>query len=41
MGVPLTATLAARMTRKSVLIWLMVAFAAGNIAASMAASYRS
>jgi DHA1 family inner membrane transport protein len=38
-GAPLIATLAARMTRKSVLIWLMVAFAAGNIASSMAASY--
>lgn len=38
-GAPLIATLAARMRRKSVLIWLMVAFAAGNIASSMAASY--
>jgi DHA1 family inner membrane transport protein len=36
-GAPLIATLAARMTRTSVLIWLMVAFAAGNIASSMAA----
>jgi DHA1 family inner membrane transport protein len=38
-GAPLIATLAARMQRKSVLVWLMVAFAAGNIASSMAASY--
>ena len=38
-GAPLIATLAARVSRKSVLIWLMVAFAAGNIASSMAASY--
>lgn len=38
-GAPLIATMAARMTRKSVLLWLMVAFAAGNIASSMAASY--
>ncbi len=38
-GAPLIATLAARVPRKSVLIWLMVAFAAGNIASSMAASY--
>jgi len=38
-GAPLIATLAARMRRKSVLLWLMVAFAAGNIASAMAASY--
>jgi DHA1 family inner membrane transport protein len=38
-GAPLIATLAARMPRKSVLIGLMVAFAAGNIASSMAATY--
>ena len=38
-GAPLIATLAARLPRKSVLVWLMVAFAAGNIASSMAASY--
>jgi len=38
-GAPLIATLAERMQRKSVLVWLMVAFAAGNIASSMAASY--
>src|SRR5450631_3587273 len=38
-GAPLIATLAARLPRKSVLLWLMVAFAAGNIASSMAASY--
>lgn len=38
-GAPLIATLAARMRRKSVLLWLMVAFAAGNLASSMAASY--
>ncbi len=38
-GAPLIATLAARLSRKSVLLWLMVAFAAGNIASSMADSY--
>jgi DHA1 family inner membrane transport protein len=38
-GAPLIVTLAARLPRKSVLVWLMVAFAAGNIASSMAASY--
>jgi DHA1 family inner membrane transport protein len=38
-GAPLIATLAARLSRKSVLVWLMVAFAAGNIASSMVASY--
>ena len=38
-GAPLIATLAARLSRKSVLLWLMVAFAAGNIASSMATSY--
>ena len=38
-GAPLIATLAARLPRKSVLVWLMVAFAAGNIASSMVASY--
>ena len=39
-GAPLIATLAARLSRKSVLLWLMVAFAAGNIASSMATSYQ-
>ena len=38
-GAPLIATLAARLSRKSVLIWLMVAFAAGNIGSATAASY--
>ncbi|NMM22606.1 MAG: MFS transporter [Phycicoccus sp.] len=38
-GAPLIATLAARLSRKSVLVWLMVAFAAGNIVSSMADSY--
>jgi DHA1 family inner membrane transport protein len=38
-GAPLIATLAARLSRKSVLVWLMVSFAAGNIASSMATSY--
>jgi len=38
-GAPLIATLAARLSRKSVLVWLMVAFAAGNIASAMVASY--
>jgi MFS transporter, DHA1 family, inner membrane transport protein len=38
-GAPLIATLAARMPRKSVLMWLMIAFAAGNIASSMAVGY--
>ncbi len=38
-GAPLIATLAARLSRKSVLLWLMIAFAAGNIASSMATSY--
>ena len=38
-GAPLIATLAARMPRKSVLLWLMVAFAAGNIASALAGSY--
>ena len=38
-GAQLIATLAARLPRKSVLLWLMVAFAAGNIASSMAANY--
>ena len=38
-GAPLIATLTARVSRKSVLVWLMVAFAAGNIASCMAAGY--
>jgi DHA1 family inner membrane transport protein len=38
-GAPLIATLAARLSRKSVLVWLMVAFAAGNIVSSMVDSY--
>lgn len=38
-GAPLIATLAARLSRKSVLVWLMIAFAAGNIASAMVASY--
>ena len=38
-GAPLIATLTARLSRKSVLLWLMVAFAAGNIASSLATSY--
>ena len=38
-GAPLIATLAARLSRKSVLVWLMVTFAAGNIVSSMVASY--
>jgi len=38
-GAPLIATLAARVSRKTVLLALMVAFAAGNIGSSLAASY--
>jgi DHA1 family inner membrane transport protein len=38
-GAPLIATLAARVNRKTVLLALMVAFAAGNIGSSLAASY--
>ena len=38
-GAPLIATLTARLSRRSVLLWLMVAFAAGNIASSLATSY--
>jgi len=38
-GAPLIATLAAQMPRRSILLWLMVAFAAGNIASATAASY--
>lgn len=38
-GAPLIATLAARLSRKSVLVWLMVAFAVGNIASAMVSSY--
>lgn len=40
-GAPLIATLTARVSRKSVLVWLMVAFAAGNIASSLATGYPS
>jgi DHA1 family inner membrane transport protein len=38
-GAPLIAALGARVPRKSILIWLMTAFAAGNIGSSMASSY--
>jgi len=38
-GAPLIATLAARLPRKAVLLWLMIAFAVANIASSMAAGY--
>ena len=38
-GAPLIATLAARLSRKSVLLWLMTAFAAGNIASAFATTY--
>jgi MFS transporter, DHA1 family, inner membrane transport protein len=40
-GAPLIATLTARLSRRSILIWLMLAFAAANIASSMAATYPS
>nr|WP_246242655.1 MFS transporter [Flexivirga aerilata] len=38
-GAPTIATLAARAPRKQVLVWLMVAFAAGNIGSALAPNY--
>ena len=38
-GAPLIAVLAARVPRRTVLLWLMVAFAVGNIGSALAASY--
>nr|WP_279672458.1 MFS transporter [Flexivirga meconopsidis] len=38
-GAPTIATLAARAPRKRVLIWLMVAFAAGNVGSALAPNY--
>lgn len=38
-GAPTIATIAAKAPRKHVLIWLMVAFAAGNIASALAPNY--
>jgi MFS transporter, DHA1 family, inner membrane transport protein len=38
-GAPLIAVLAARARRRTVLLWLMVAFAAGNLGSAFAASY--
>ena len=38
-GAPLITTLGARVSRKTVLLWLMVAFAVGNVASALATSY--
>ncbi|MBB2891025.1 MFS transporter [Flexivirga oryzae] len=38
-GAPLVATIAARRPRKTVLLWLMVAFAVGNLASALAPNY--
>jgi DHA1 family inner membrane transport protein len=38
-GAPLITTIAARMSRKSLLLWLMVAFAVGNLGSALASSY--
>ena len=38
-GAPLIAVLAARVPRRTVLLWLMVAFAVGNIGSALAVSY--